>query len=151
MSKAWPWRVSRDKDVVRHPLVTRIVGAYERNRTRMIEIVFEEPRWRKIPGVPVKIKRAMALALARGSRKKKRPPLTLLLATDSRLRELNSLFRGKDKPTNVLSFPAAETGYLGDIAIAYGVMADGSPREGQETGRSRRPPRRAWHVASSGL
>jgi probable rRNA maturation factor len=89
----------------------------------MIEIVFEEPRWRKVAGVPVKIKRAMTLALARCSRKKKLPPLTLLLTTDARLRELNSLFRGKDKPTNVLSFPAGNPTYLGDVAIAYSVTA----------------------------
>jgi probable rRNA maturation factor len=110
----------------------------------MIEIVFEEPRWRKIPGVPVKIKRAMALALARGSRKKKLPPLTLLLATDSRLRELNSLFRGKDKPTNVLSFPAAETSYLGDVAIAYGVMGTEARAKGKK------PADHAVHLAVHG-
>ncbi len=98
----------------------------------MIEIVFEEPRWRKVPGVPVKIKRAMALALARGSRKKKLPPLTLLLTSNTRLQELNGLFRGKDKPTNVLSFPAAEAGYLGDVAIAYGVMAAEARAEGKK-------------------
>jgi probable rRNA maturation factor len=35
---------------------------------------------------------------------------------------LNAQFRGKDAPTNVLSFPAARAdGYLGDVAIAFGV------------------------------
>jgi len=45
---------------------------------------------------------------------------TILLSGDRKLRALNHDFRGKDKPTNVLSFPGAD-GYAGDIAIAYGV------------------------------
>ena len=45
---------------------------------------------------------------------------TILLAGDRKLRTLNHNFRGKDKPTNVLSFPGAD-GYAGDIAMAYGV------------------------------
>jgi probable rRNA maturation factor len=50
------------------------------------------------------------------------PRLTLLLTNDERLRTLNAQFRGKDTPTNVLSFPAEDPGgYLGDIAIAFGV------------------------------
>ena len=60
--------------------------------------------------------------------------LTILLADDAALRRLNREFRGKDKPTNVLSFPAAPNpeGHLGDIAIAYGVTA----REAAEGGKS---------------
>lgn len=49
---------------------------------------------------------------------------TLLLADDAALTDLNRRFRGRDKPTNVLSFPAFPAGggdqdFLGDIAIAY--------------------------------
>jgi len=44
------------------------------------------------------------------------------LADDRKLQALNRDFRGKDKPTNVLSFPGLE-GHGGDIAIAYGVTA----------------------------
>jgi probable rRNA maturation factor len=52
------------------------------------------------------------------------PRLTLLLTNDERLRVLNARFRGKDTPTNVLSFPAADADpYLGDIAIALEVTA----------------------------
>ena len=47
------------------------------------------------------------------------PKVTVLLTDDVRVRTLNREFRGKDKPTNVLSFPGAEPPYLGDIAIAY--------------------------------
>jgi len=43
----------------------------------------------------------------------------VLLSSDEKLRDLNRNFRGKNKPTNVLSFPVAANrhGYRGDIAI----------------------------------
>jgi probable rRNA maturation factor len=98
----------------------------------MIDVVVEEPKWRQVPGFPAKLKRAVMLALARGSKKKSLPPLTLLLTKDVRLRELNAQFRGKDKPTNVLSFPASEAGYLGDVAVAYSVAAAEAKAEGKK-------------------
>lgn len=46
--------------------------------------------------------------------------ITVLLADDARLKALNRTFRGKNKPTDVLSFPAAANGEgaAGDIAIS---------------------------------
>lgn len=46
--------------------------------------------------------------------------VTVLLADDARVKELNRSFRGKNKPTDVLSFPAAANGEgaSGDIAIS---------------------------------
>jgi probable rRNA maturation factor len=46
--------------------------------------------------------------------------LSVLLAGDERLRALNLQFRGKDKPTDVLSFPALpeDCGQGGDLAIS---------------------------------
>ena len=65
-----------------------------------------------------------------------RQPLevSILLTTDNAVRKLNAVYRGKDKATNVLSFPATlddkqsfvpagEPLMLGDIAVAYGVAA----------------------------
>jgi probable rRNA maturation factor len=56
--------------------------------------------------------------------------ISILLTSDSAVQKLNAQFRGKDKPTNVLSFPAdpedtfpGAPQILGDIAIAYGVCA----------------------------
>jgi probable rRNA maturation factor len=46
---------------------------------------------------------------------------TILLADDVTLKKFNRDFRGKNKPTNVLSFPSNAPGYAGDIALAYGV------------------------------
>jgi probable rRNA maturation factor len=59
--------------------------------------------------------------------------LVVLLTDDETVRDLNARFRDKDKPTNVLSFPAPRNpqGHLGDIALAYGTCA----REAEEQGK----------------
>lgn len=44
---------------------------------------------------------------------------SLNLSDDKELQALNHEFLGKDKPTNVLSFPSHEAGYIGDIAISF--------------------------------
>ena len=54
--------------------------------------------------------------------------INILLTRDEEMRALNGQFRDKDRPTNVLSFPAADfpgpgPKSLGDIALAYGVCA----------------------------
>ncbi len=54
-----------------------------------------------------------------------RGEVTVLLADDARIRELNRAFRGKNKTTDVLSFPAAENGEgaVGDLAISVPIAA----------------------------
>lgn len=49
----------------------------------------------------------------------------LLLCDDAAMRALNARFRGKDAPTNVLSFPSGEPapGFLGDVALAFEICA----------------------------
>ncbi len=51
--------------------------------------------------------------------------VTLLLADNNRIRDLNRSFRGKNKTTDVLSFPAAENGegVAGDLAISVPIAA----------------------------
>lgn len=44
--------------------------------------------------------------------------LTLRLTGEAQLRRLNRDFMGHDAPTDVLSFPAEEPGYLGDLALS---------------------------------
>jgi probable rRNA maturation factor len=44
--------------------------------------------------------------------------LSLLLTDDVQVRELNRTHRGKDKATDVLSFPSEDEEFLGDIAIS---------------------------------
>lgn len=60
--------------------------------------------------------------------------VNLLLADDTRLKALNKAFRGKNKATDVLSFPAAENGEnaAGDVAISVETAA----RQAAEHGHS---------------
>ncbi len=43
---------------------------------------------------------------------------TIAFVSDKRIRELNRQFRGIDKATDVLSFPAEEEANLGDVAVS---------------------------------
>ena len=89
----------------------------------MIAVELEDEAWAAaLPGVEALAQAAAAAALDRPG------DLTLLLADDAAVRDLNARFRGRDAPTNVLSFPAAPPAgapgaapHLGDIALAYGV------------------------------
>jgi probable rRNA maturation factor len=83
-----------------------------------ITLVVEDPNWRKLRGLQTRLKQA-AEAARRAA--KLRGDFTILLTGDAQLKSLNRDFRGKDTPTNVLSFPCGDAGYRGDIAIAYGV------------------------------
>jgi probable rRNA maturation factor len=47
--------------------------------------------------------------------------VSIAIISDARVRALNQHYRGKDVPTDVLSFPAQEPGILGDVVIASGV------------------------------
>ena len=62
------------------------------------------------------INAAAALVPAQGE-------VSVLLTDDAGIKELNRAWRKIDKPTNVLSFPAARPPLLGDIAIAYETLA----------------------------
>lgn len=97
-----------------------------------ITIIVEERAWRDAAAdLGGQIKRAARLALAR-SGSAARGGITILLTSDERLQELNQRHRGKDRPTNVLSFPAASGGdYLGDIAMAHGVAASEASAAGK--------------------
>lgn len=43
--------------------------------------------------------------------------LTIALVSDAEIRNLNRRFLGKDRPTDVLAFPA-DGGYLGDVVVS---------------------------------
>jgi probable rRNA maturation factor len=65
-----------------------------------------------------------------------RAELSIVLASDPQIKRLNKLYRNKDKPTDVLSFPIGEkvNGWLilGDIVISV----DTAKRQAKELGYS---------------
>jgi probable rRNA maturation factor len=65
-----------------------------------------------------------------------RAELSIVLVSDAQIRRLNKLYRNKDKPTDVLSFPIGEkvNGWLilGDVVISV----DTAKRQAQELGHS---------------
>ena len=79
-----------------------------------VSVVVLDAAWtRALPGVERLVRRAARAAI--GSAMKS---LTVALADDKRVRVLNKRDRGKDKPTNVLSYPSGERAFLGDVVLA---------------------------------
>lgn len=102
-----------------------------------LAIDIEDEAWDTLPGLSRLAEEAASAALAgRGVN----GAVTLLFTSDAEIQALNKQWRGKDKPTNVLSFPAAggmpvpagEDPPLGDIALAFQTVA----REAAEQGKS---------------
>jgi len=106
-------------------------------RRVIIDITAPSVAWRKaLPRAAALARTAAEAALEHGlakapMRKALGPTLPLevsiALTTNAAVRTLNRTYRGKDKPTNVLSFPAeappGESWLLGDVVVAYGVAA----------------------------
>mgnify|MGYP000261682459 CR=1 FL=1 len=58
--------------------------------------------------------------------------ISLALVGDEEIRELNRVYRGLDKPTDVLAFPEEEEeGSLGEIIIDYDQVARQAPKFSQ--------------------
>jgi probable rRNA maturation factor len=112
-------------------------------KTPAMAVVIEDEDWRKEPTTLRLIRRAARLALDHAPRRPR--AVTILLTSDKRLRELNHLFRGKDKPTNVLSFVSGDPAYWGDVAIALGVVR----REARAQRKT--VPAHAAHLAAHGI
>ena len=91
-----------------------------------IDLLIEEPAW---DGLEALARRACPAVLAHLALAPEAYEVSILGCDDARIAALNSDFRGKARPTNVLSWPVAEIdppeppapGELGDIAIAHGV------------------------------
>ena len=96
-----------------------------------IDVEVEAMAWSQtLPGAEALARTAAQTALE-GS--EAADEVTILLADDLAVQELNARFRGKDAPTNVLSFPAPPSAapHLGDVALAYGVCAREAEAQGK--------------------
>ena len=104
-----------------------------------IEIARTSPLWRALPGVEKLARRAIGASLtASGARILDGAEVSVQLADDAQIRALNAQWRSLDKPTNVLSFPAASplkidaAPMLGDIVVAF----ETAEREAAEEGKT---------------
>ena len=99
----------------------------------------DDQGWPKLVADPTRLLRRAARAALKVARKPRGAvgiALTVALMSDRGVRRLNRDFRGQDKPTNVLSFPAdrvpGRNVALGDIALALG----GVRREARAQGKT---------------
>jgi probable rRNA maturation factor len=120
-----PGDMSGSCDEARHAQKER-GGTREPPSRLEVDVLVEDPRWRELGGVDALVAAAAAAVARHLAGAFEAPALAaVVLDDDRRLRDLNRGFRGRDKATNVLSFPAgkgavAEDGLrdLGGIAIA---------------------------------
>ncbi|HEX8641221.1 MAG TPA: rRNA maturation RNase YbeY [Allosphingosinicella sp.] len=90
------------------------------------------PEWDRSTNWTALARKAVAAAVANSrhtSLAERGAEVSIKFTSDAEVRALNAAWRGKDKATNVLSFPMAEPGdvagaaMLGDIVLAHGVCA----------------------------
>lgn len=94
-----------------------------------VEVEVEHDAWAQaLSDIEARVRRAGEAALG-----KVEGEVVVLLSDDEAVRALNARFRDKDRPTNVLSFPAAESAapHLGDVVLAYGVCAEEAETQGK--------------------
>ena len=117
-------------------------------------VVEEDGDWSGFGGLEETIQRAAA-ALARHRRVQLTPgsEASVVLGSDALVRRFNRTYRGKDAPTNVLSFPyqkplgaTTEDGtYLGDIVLAAETVRL------EAAGRGIEPKHHLQHLVIHGL
>jgi probable rRNA maturation factor len=102
-----------------------------------LDVVFEDEDWPDAARMETNVHEAAAALAAHPAMHGLKPAgACIALSNDAHVQTLNASFRGKDKPTNVLSFPAPESPVpqalepLGDIIIARETLE----REAAEKG-----------------
>ena len=95
-----------------------------------VDLIVEEDSWEALGDLEALSRRAFeaARSVARDD-----GTVSLLLTDDTVLRQLNKDFRGIDKVTDVLSFPALrmDRPLLGDIAVGYGACERDASAQGK--------------------
>lgn len=122
---------------------------------RWADITVEDDRWFSLSGLLSFIPKLVADALAEAGFSPEMHTVSIALLSDAEVQALNRLFRGKDSPTNVLSFPAIRSPdlptsgdgsvFLGDVALAYETTMS-------EAAAENRPPlHHAAHLVVHGV
>jgi probable rRNA maturation factor len=96
-----------------------------------IEVIVADPAWhRTVRNAPALARRAARAAVPPGAGT---PAVTrtVVLSSDGELKRLNARHRGRNAPTNVLTFDALASGDGGEIFVARGTVR----REAQAAGR----------------
>jgi probable rRNA maturation factor len=98
-----------------------------------LDIRTSDPAWNAVPDL-----RKLARAAVKASLAHENVALSILFTDDAAMQALNLQWRGQDKPTNVLSFPASRTAAipgepseLGDIALGFGITAAEAQAQGK--------------------
>ncbi|HST93529.1 MAG TPA: rRNA maturation RNase YbeY [Microvirga sp.] len=100
--------------------------------------MIEAGDWSRLEDAEALAQKAAEAALAVTYEAAQEFEASVMLTDDAQIRELNRTWRDKDKPTNVLSFPAPEQPgldgprHLGDIALAYETLVRESEEESKE-------------------
>ena len=107
----------------------------------MTEVLVVAECWQHEPDAEAVIQRAIVAAVESVDADVGDAELAVMLTDDPGIRTLNNNWRGIDKPTNVLSFPALQTEgarkpgdaprMLGDVAIAYETTRREADAEGK--------------------
>jgi probable rRNA maturation factor len=101
--------------------------------TVTVDLIHDDGNWPELAHLTQLIDRAVAEVAARPALVTGVSDATVVLSSDAAVSALNGQFRGKDKPTNVLSFPAgpgAPAGTLGDIVLAFETVEREAGEEG---------------------
>jgi probable rRNA maturation factor len=98
-----------------------------------VDVVEDDGDWSLLPDAPDLIARAAAAVAQELGGHAGSGTVAVALSSDASVEVLNGQFRGKPKPTNVLSFPAGEgspEGFAGDVILAAETLR----READEQG-----------------
>jgi probable rRNA maturation factor len=101
-----------------------------------LAVIVEAPAWRRrLPDAARVVRVAARAALTAGAAPRD-AELAIVLGDDARVRTLNRDWRRKDKPTNVLSFPAETVrpdgvALLGDVVLAFETCAAEAKAQGK--------------------
>jgi probable rRNA maturation factor len=119
-----------------------------------VDLADDAGDWSQISGAEAAITLALtAMAVHPAMAAKQPSDVCIALSNDASVRRLNATYRSKDKPTNVLSFPAGDEAqepgaarlFLGDVVLALETVL----REAAELGIP--PAHHLQHLAVHGV